>query len=83
MENVLRMRLRVRWWARLIDLLLYKQTKECKSHLARFLERGRHLRHFLAARGAPNVEERLAEGKMRGAHHFLLAFSGNYTCVHV
>ena len=83
MENILRMRMRVRWWARLIDLLLYKRTKGCRIHRARFLERGRHLRHFLAARGAPNVEERSAVGKMRGAHLLLLAFSGNYACVHV
>ncbi len=83
MENVLRMRLRVRWRARLIDLLLFKQTKGCRMHRARFLERGRHLRHFLAAPDAPNVEKRSAAGKMRGAHSLLLALSGNYEYVHV
>ncbi len=83
MENLLRMRLRVRWWAHLMDLLLQKQTKGYSVHRARFLERGRHLRHFLAARGAPNVEERSAVGKMRGPLRLQLAFSGNFARVHV
>jgi hypothetical protein len=30
MENVLRMRVRVRWWAHLIDLLHKKEMKGCK-----------------------------------------------------
>ena len=83
MENVLRMRLRVHWWAHLIDLLHNKQMKGCKISQNCLGDLRRHLRHYLAARGAPNVEERSAVSKMRGAHLLLLAYSGNYACVRV
>jgi hypothetical protein len=83
MENVVRMCLRVRWRARSTDLLHKTQMKGCKLDQTRLGDQRRRLRHFLAARGAPNVEERSAVGEMRGAHRLLLAFSGNYEYVHV
>ena len=62
MENVLRMWLRMRWRARLIDLLNKKQMKGCNLSQNRLWDLRRRLRHFLAARGAPNVEERSVVG---------------------
>ena len=83
MENVLRMCLRVRWRARLIDVVNRKQMKGCKLNQTRLGDQRRRLRHFLAARGAPNVEERSAVGQMRGAHRLLLELSANHAYVHV
>jgi hypothetical protein len=83
MENVLRMRLRVRWRAHLIDLLHNKRTKGCKLSQSRLGDQMRRWRQFVAARGAPNVEERSAVGQMRGAHRLLLALSANHAHVHV
>ena len=72
------------WCSRIVvvDRLSWKLTKWCRILRALFLERGRHLQLFLAAWGAPNHEERSSVGKTRGEYHLLLAFSGNYACVH-
>ena len=67
----------------IVDLLQYKEMKGCSNHLASYLVKDRHPRHFLAARGAWNVEERSAVGKLRGVHRSLLAFSGNFVDIHV
>ena len=50
MENVLRMRLRVRWRARLTDLLNAKEMKGFKSFQNRFPMRERRQRRVLACR---------------------------------
>jgi len=50
MENVLRMRLRVRWRARLIDLLNALQMKGFRSCQNHFPKSNRRRRRFLACR---------------------------------
>ena len=83
MEIALRMRIVRCSRTCIVDLLQQKQTKGCRSHLARFLVRGRLPRHVVAVRGAWNVEKRSALGEMRGVHRLLLALSGSHAYVHV